>query len=385
MKKTKKILIGAMLSLGLFSCSNNDDNSSKVVAEEHSFEFNAQTDASSPTGKNAATSYTLTVEAVGKDGKVLDTKTFTGTASGQINDKLTTTTGDVEIHVKVLPATIPIKNISILPKNEKTKEPGKAIVIAALPATGEVKVNYDTIQKEIKVITQGIESFIPSDGFLDRLSAVSVETTVGTAAPVKRYKTFAYDSKGNLVSSVYVNAGVTEKSEYVYEAGRLIKINKTVGAKTTTEVLTYTGDNITLLKNELGGYQSSYVYDGAKIVTATDTGTNAVTSTLSYNAQNPLRMTYKTNAMNQSLVYILNTNVDPFATSIPAAYLKLLSYKGEDKTNIESEQVDGTTALTATYTYEKDSKGRIVKKTRVTKDGTVVTSTSVTTYQYLSK
>jgi hypothetical protein len=84
------------------------------------------------------------------------------------------------------------------------------------------------------------------------------------------------------------------------------------------------------------------------------------------------------------------------AASIPAPFLKTLSTEPKERYNVASEKSlelpAGTTADTdpnkATYTYVKDTKGRIVKQTRVgmsENEGQVMKSTRVTYFDYMSK
>jgi hypothetical protein len=406
----KKIVLGIALSLGLFSCSNTDEIVTPVTeTTAHSFEFNANTIVASTakmskTAKaSSATEYVLTVTAINKkDGTVIETKNFDKTSeSAQFSYKFLTKTGDVELKVSISPALDIVRNIIFIPKNEVTKVAEKAIEFAKLPESGALTAAYNEATKEIKQIVSVTEPAVPVKvlpaDFGDKLAKIyNVETFQGQTTYEKSFRTFTYNENGKIISSYGYKGGNEggENSVLVYEGDKVVRILNTRGLESSTEVISYNEKGlISTSTNKEEGYQDEYFYnDKGEILTVS-----------SYNSPNfqKTHFTYNANGTvtvqrgdERAIVLTLNDNVNPMAASIPAPFLKTISTEAKERYNVASEKSLEWNSTSekdpniATYTYEKDAKGRVIKQTRYGKtwnNNQLVESTLVTYFEYMSK
>jgi hypothetical protein len=410
----KKIVLAITLSLGLFSCSTSDEIVTPVT-EAHSFEFNANTIVASTAKtakKTAATEYTITVVAINKnDGTIIETKTFDKTSeSAQFYYKFMTKTGDVVLKVSISPALDIVRNITFIPKNEVTKVVEKAIEFEKLPEGGTLTASYDAIKKEIEQKVSASEPAVPVKvlpaDFGDKLAKIyNEETFEGQIATEKSFRTFTYNENGKIISSYGYKGGTDggENSVLVYnedgKGDRVVKILNAHGTETSTEIVTYNAAGlIEKSENAAQGYNDQYVYNAEGKITnvySSYKNDNGVVQTqvtrFTYNSDGTITVK---RGDERAIVLTLNDNENPMAKSIPAPFLKTISTEAEERYNVASEKSLEWTSATekdpniATYTYEKDAKGRVVKQTRAGmswNEGRLLKSTRITYFDYMSK
>jgi hypothetical protein len=395
----KKVLLGLVLSLGIFSCTSSDELMPLSQKEDlHSFEFNAHTQipTASPTGKGINTNYTLTVEVFVEGGHKIETKTFSSNISAHFNYKFETNyAGNVELKVTVSPAATVVKNISFIPTNEVTKEIGKYIEFDQLPATGSLTAVYNKETKQITTSTAGVEQHEVGKDFGDKLAIVKSEVAYDGQTE-SEYRTFTYDNSGKLISSFAYKSGPegkTENAVLVYDGDRVIKI---INNDKSVEEFTYENNNIIKSVNNNDQYYDLYRYnDTGKVREVISNGTNYQQSkSFDYSEAGKVIVTSKSNNQTSKIVYVLNENTNPMTKSVPAAFLKIIAIDDESnynvvsKYNFEYEKEPANDPNSVTYSYQKDAKGRVVKQIATGKEeieGKMVTSTRITAFQYMAR
>jgi hypothetical protein len=408
----KKIVLGIALTLSLFSCSTSDEIVAPVT-EAHSFDFNANTEVGSTlkTAKGkAATEYVITVVAINKnDGTIIETKDFDSTSeSSQFSHKFMTNTGDVELKVSISPVLDIVRNITFIPKNEITKVVEKAIEFAKLPEGGTLTATYNeatkAIEQKVSVDEPAVRVKVLTADFGDKLAKIyNEEILEGQTTIEKSFRTFTYNENGKIISSYGYKGGTNggENSVLVYENDRVVKIENTRGTEASTEIVTYNDKGlIEKSENTVDGYKDQYTYntDGKMTnVYSSYTNEKGVVQTqvtrFTYNADGTVTVK---RGDERAIVLMLNNNENPMAKSIPSPFLKTISTEAKERYDVDFEKSlelpAGITADTdpnkATYTYEKDAKGRVVKQIRVGmswNEGQIVKSTKITIFQYMSK
>jgi hypothetical protein len=400
----KKLLLPLMALFLILAC-NREDDLDNTKATAHSFEFNAHT-SGAIAGKETLPPYTLTVQLIGKDGKVLDSKIFSSSIAEHFNYKLTATTGEVTIKVSISPITIVCKDISFIPINTVTGEVGKIIEIVQLPATGVLTATYNTDTKTV-VPTVPVQSHILNPDFGDKVSLMTHVQTVDNTLTEKGYRTFTFDTTGKVISSRgYKTDSQTrdENSVVIYnDAGKVVELRNTDAAgKVTIDVIQYEGDNIISTTNELEKRYEIFRYNAdGKIVESTKRD--------NYNGNSYLRnhlFTYYANdsirvkASDQDIadILVLNANINPLAKTIPAPFLKILSTDDDmGGFNVTNSHKEGKhdAMFDVKYEHLKDAKGRIIKQTKTFKRNEKISSTNpnmvlktfveVTEFQFMAK
>jgi hypothetical protein len=396
----KKVLFGIALALGMFSCSTSDELVPLSQKEDmHSFEFNAHTEipTASPTGKGANVNYTLIVEAFVDGNHKIATKTFTSNISTHFNYKFETNyAGNVELKVTVSPVTTIVKNISFIPVNEVTKETGKYIEFEQLPTTGILTAVYNKEAKEISTATPDVQYHEVDKDFGDKLTVVKTEE-IFNGKTESDYRTFTFDNSGKLFSSFSYKSEPESKKEnsvLVYEGGKVIKV---INNETSIEEFKYDNlGNIVEGKNVVEQYYDVYRYNEAgKVREMVSNGLNHK-ETKSYDYASPGKVIVTKTWNNQSLkmVYLLNDNQNPMMKTVPEAFLKTLSTDDKSNYNVTSQYTFGYEGQpendpnAVTFTYEKDTKGRVVKQIAAGKEeieGERVTFKRVTVFQYMAQ
>jgi hypothetical protein len=395
----KKVLLGLILSMGMFSCSTSDEIVPLSQKEDlHSFEFNAHTQipTASPTGKGINTNYTLTVEVFVEGDHKVETKTFSSNISAHFNYKFETNyAGNVELKVTVSPATTVVKNISFIPTNEVTKEIGKYMEFDQLPATGSLTAVYNKETKQISTSTAGVEQHEVGKDFGDKLAIVKSEVAYDGKTE-SEYRTFTYDKSGKLISSFAYKSGPegkTENAVLVYEGEKLIKI---INNEKSIEEFAYENGNITTGSNKTEQYYNVYRYnEEGKIIEIKRTGYNQKeTKLFEYPKLGKVIVSAVLNNQYSKMAYVLNDNENPMAKSVPAPFLKIIAtvdesnYNVVSKYNFEYEKEPANDPNAVTYSYQKDNKGRVVKQIATSKEeieGKIVTSTRITAFQYMAQ
>lgn len=402
----KKLLLGAVLAFSIVSCSKSDEIA-VPTGTAHTFEFNAHTETPS-TGKMArgtVLSYVLTVEAINKDGKVVDSKSFTSSIAEHFNCKLSSPTGDITLRVSVAPITIVVKDISFIPKNEITEEIGEIVEFVQLPINGILTAAYNEATK-VLTATVPIESHELSADFGDKVSVMTKIESIDDVIKKRGYRTFTFDNAGKIISSRGYSTDAQDKDEnsiVVYnETGKIVEIKNTdKEGHTSSEVIEYDGDNIISSVNQLESRYEIYRYNTDGRIRESvkndyyNGNTYHRTENFTYYANDSIRV--KPSDSDVADILVLNDNTNPLYKTIPAAFLKILATDNDmGGYNVKSSHKEGkhNADFDVSYEYVKDSKGRVIKQTikyktiemNTTPDAnTIKQHVEVTEFQYMSK